>query len=68
MLGSNWQLKIVDLSAIGGFTIFLVNLSTKTSTSGDYLEIKFNNRKQVDDKIAWGLGGGFLSFPSSFVR
>ena len=26
----------------------------------DYLEIEFNNRNQVDDKIAWGLGGGFL--------
>ena len=26
------------------------------STKDDYLEIKFNDRNQVDDKIAWGLG------------
>ena len=25
-----------------------------------YLEIKFNNRKKIDDKIALGLGEGFL--------
>ena len=29
------------------------------------LEIKFNNRNQVDDKIAWGIGGGFLSIHSA---
>ena len=32
-----------------------------------YLEIKFKDRNQVDDKNTWGLGGGLLSFPSSFV-
>ena len=32
-----------------------------------YLEIKFNDRNQVDDKIVWGLGGGFLPLHSSFV-
>ena len=37
--------------------IELVGLHTKD----DYLEIKLNDRNQVDDKIAWGLGGGFLS-------
>ena len=52
MLDSNQGLKIVDLSAIGGFTIFLVNLIRKTSKNGDYLEIKFNNRKQADNKVA----------------
>ena len=31
-----------------------------------YLEIKFNNRIQVDGKISWGLGGGFISLHSSF--
>ena len=31
----------------------------------DYIEINFNNRNQVDDKNAEGLGGGFLSFNSS---
>ena len=25
-----------------------------SSTKDDYLEIKFNNRNQVDNKIAWG--------------
>ena len=34
----------------------------------NYLDIKFNNRNQVDDKSAWELDGGFLSFLSSFVR
>ena len=31
-----------------------------SSIKEDYLEIKFNNRIQVDDKIAWGLGGGLF--------
>ena len=30
-------------------------------------EIKSNDKNQVDDKIEWGLSGGFLSFHSSFV-
>ena len=30
------------------------------------IEIKFNNRNYVDDKIVWGLGVGFLYFHSSF--
>ena len=29
-------------------------------TKYNYLEIKFNNRNQVEDKMAWGLGGEFL--------
>ena len=33
----------------------------------DYLEIYYNDRSQVDDKIGWGLGGGFLSIHLSFV-
>ena len=28
----------------------------------NYLEIKFNDRNQVYDKIVWGLVGEFLSF------
>ena len=38
-----------------GITIRRRNAITKD----DYLEIKFNKRNQVDDKIALGLGGGF---------
>jgi hypothetical protein len=38
------------------------------STKEDYLEINFNNRNQVDDKIASGLGAKFLYLNSSFVR
>ena len=33
----------------------------------DDLEILFQDTNQVDDKIAWGLGQGFLSFHPSFV-
>ena len=33
-----------------------------TSTKDYHLEIKFNDKNQVYDKIAWRLGGGFLSF------
>ena len=36
------------------------------STKDDYLEIKCKNRKQVDENIAWGLDGKFLSLHSSF--
>ena len=31
------------------------------------LEILFKDKNQVDDKIAWGLGEGFLSFHSCYV-
>ena len=33
----------------------------KVSTKDNNLKTKFNNRNQVDDKIVWGLCGGFLS-------
>ena len=42
---------------------FLVNPSTKD----DYLEIKFNNRNQVDEKNVWRQGEELLSIHSSFV-
>ena len=29
-------------------------------TKDKHLEIKLYDRNQLDDKIAWGLGGGFL--------
>ena len=50
-----------------------LNLVTYTKNSNilkyDYLEIKFNDRNQVYDKIVWGLGGGFLYFSyESFVH
>ena len=32
-----------------------------------HLDIKFYDRNQVDDKISWGLDGGFLSIHESFV-
>ena len=34
------------------------------STKDKYLEIKFSDRNQVNDKVEWGLDGGFLSFHS----
>ena len=46
-----------------GITIRRGNAITKDN----YLDIKFNNKNQVDDKIAWGLGGGFLFLDSSYV-
>ena len=33
----------------------------------NHLEIKFNDKNQVYYKIAWGQGGYFLPFHSSFV-
>ena len=39
----------------------LINLSHQ-STKDNYLEIKFNDRNQVDDIIALWQDGGFLSF------
>ena len=33
-----------------------------TRTKDNYLEIKINDRNQVDDKIVCWLGRGFLSF------
>ena len=41
-----------------------INLSR---TMDVFLEIKFNNRNHVDDKIAWGLGGEALYFHLNFV-
>ena len=34
------------------------SISYDASTKVIYLEIKFNDRNQVDDKIVLGLGGG----------
>ena len=36
-------------------------------TKYDYLEIKFNDRNQLDGKIACGLGKDLLSFILGFV-
>ena len=36
-------------------------------TNNKHLEIKCYERNQVDDKIEWGLGGGFLSIHLNFV-
>ena len=38
-----------------------------TRKKDNYLEIQLSDRNWVDDKIAWGLDGGLLSFHSSFV-
>ena len=46
---------------------FLILLCFQSSTKDDYLEIKLYDRHQVDNKIAWGLGRGFLYLHSSFV-
>ena len=44
-----------------------LNLGFESSTKVDFLKIKVKNRNQVDDKIAAGIGGVFLSLHSSFV-
>ena len=44
-----------------------VDVNYLSSTKDDYLEIELNNRNQVDDKIAWGLGGEVLSPYLNFV-
>ena len=36
-------------------------------TKDEDLEILFSDKNQVDDKIAYWLGEGFLSFHSSFI-
>ena len=41
-------------------TTVVLTTQYRASTMGDYLELKFNIRNQIDDKIAWGLSGGFL--------
>ena len=38
-----------------------------SNTKDDHIEIKFNDRNQVHDKIAWGVGGGVRCLHSSFV-
>ena len=35
------------------------------SSNDDFLEILFYDKNQVDHKIAWGLGGGYLSISSN---
>ena len=47
--------------------IFLLGLATIylwASTKNNHLQIKLNNRNQVDEKIAWGLGEGVFIMPS----
>ena len=38
-----------------------------SNTKDDHIKIKFNDRNQVYDKIAWGEEGGGRCFHSSFV-
>ena len=40
---------------------------TKPRTKDEVLEILFLDKNQVDNKIAWGLGEGFLSFFSANI-
>ena len=40
---------------------------SNANTKDKHFEIRFCDRNQVDDKIAWGLGEGFLLNYSSFV-
>ena len=44
-----------------------MSFAISQTTKHDYLEIKFDEKSQVDEKIAWGLGGGYLSFHASVV-
>ena len=37
-------------------------VSNKYITKDKHLEVSFYYRNQVDDKIVWGLGGGFFAF------
>ena len=46
---------------------FTLQGSKRARTKNADLEILFQDKNQVDDKIEWGLGEGFLSFHSSFV-
>ena len=51
-------LRILNGKLIKDSHQFLSNSWTKDR----YLEIRTSDKNQVDDKIEWGLGGGFLSF------
>ena len=56
----------------GIFISFIISLLFKKKTRGrktkdKHLKIKLYERNQVDDKIAWRLGGGILSIHSMFV-
>ena len=49
------------------FSILNIEKDDLSNTKNIYLEIKFIDRNQKDDKIAWGLDGMFLSLHSRFV-
>ena len=61
------SIKLNKKLILAVFAILYV-LTLGSRTKYDFLEIPFNDRNQVYHKIAWGLGGGFLSIHSSFVK
>ena len=51
-----------------GKLFFYLSIHLYVSKKDDYLENKFNNiRNQVDDKIAWRLGGVFIQIGYLFA-
>ena len=59
--GSNWNSP--SMINDGNFKNKVCK-EVEDKSKDNYLEIKFDNRNQVDDKIVWELGGGILSFHS----
>ena len=54
----SFSLTHKNVMLILGTTNYLI--LHNSSIKDDHLEIKFNNRIKVDDKIAWGLGVGLF--------
>ena len=46
---------------------FYSNLTQILKKKDKHLEIKLYDKIELDDKIAWGLGGGFLCIYSGFL-
>ena len=63
MLKSVWRLK-QQLPAKINIQLHLYILSERREK---HLEIKFCDWNEIEDKFGWGLGDGFLCFPTIFA-
>ena len=66
MFPSRQRIKLIEIRKNYCLLTLILNEVKSKYTKDDYLETKCNDRNQKDYKIAWRLGGGFLSFPLSF--
>ena len=67
-VSKNISKRSINFYKIKACKRFRPGVSKMQETKDNHLEIKFEDRNQVDDNIAWVLGGEFLNFSFQFCK